>query len=206
MEESISNFRLSSLCLKGLPSACIRGSLKWAHIAHSFGTLRSASVAYDQAIRLLPQVAWIGLNAIAQLKELNSSIQTLGCDAAACMIALAQTEHHNMQRHLGRAIELLDHGRLILWSQTSNFKRDLEDLQGIDSDLARDLENVGKFLTQGCYRDAKDPLSETDAQLYRRYAEKWDELVHRIHFQIFISSCFPRPFLHSERPQLRVQW
>ena len=190
LEESISNFRISSLCLNGLPSARIRGSLQWAHIAHTLGILRSASVAYDQAIRLLPQVAWIGLNAIAQLKELNSGIQTLGCDAAACMIALAQTEHHNTQRHLGRAIELLDHGRSILWSQTSNFKRDLEDLQGVDSDLAKDLENVGKFLTQGCYRDAKDPLSETDAQLYRRYAEKWEELVHRIrglpNFHLFL--------------------
>ena len=144
------------------------------------GNLESASEAYDQAFRLLPQVAWIGLNAIAQLKELNSSIQTLGCNAAACMISLAQAEHHNRQHYLGRAIELLDQGRSILWSQTSNLKRDLEDLRKVDPDLASDLDNVGKFLVQGCFRDQNDPLSETDAQLYRRYAEKWEELVHRI--------------------------
>ena len=179
LEESISNFRLSSLSFKGLPSTRIGGSLQWAHLAHKLDNLESASEAYDQAIRLLPQVAWIGLNAVAQLKELNG-IQTLGCNAAACMIALAQAEPHNRQCHLGRAIELLDQGRSILWSQTSNFKRDLEDLQGVDSDLASDLDNVGKFLVQGCFRDPKDPLSETDAQLYRRYAEKWEELVHRI--------------------------
>ena len=43
-----------------------------------------------------------------------------------------------------------------------------------------DLDNVGKFLAQGCFRDPKDPLSETDSQLYRQYAERWEELVHRI--------------------------
>ena len=180
LEASISNFRLSSLSLKGLPSMRIGGSLLWAALAHIFGNLASASEAYDQAIRLLPQVAWIGLNAIAQLKELNASIQRLGCDAAACMIALAQAEHHNRQHYLGRAIELLDQGRSILWSQTSNFKRGLDDLREVDSNLASDLDNVGKFLAQGCFRDPNDPLSETDAQLYRRYAEKWEDLVHRI--------------------------
>jgi hypothetical protein len=160
----------------------INGSLIWAHLAHGLGNLCSASEAYDQAIRLLPQVAWIGLHAISQLKELDSDIQikTLGCDAAACMIALAQAEHHNRQCHLGRAIELLDQGRSILWSQTSNFKQDLEDLQKKDANLARDLDNTGRFLAQGCFRDPKDPLSEIDAQLYRRRAEKWEELVHRI--------------------------
>ena len=56
----------------------INGSRRWAHLAHSLDNLESASEAYDQAIRLLPQVAWIGLNAVAQLKELDSKIQTLG--------------------------------------------------------------------------------------------------------------------------------
>ena len=183
LEESISHFRLSSLCLNGLPSIHIKASLRWAYLAHKLdNNLVSASEAYDQAIRLLPQVAWIGLNAIAQLKELSSDIQSLGGNAAACMIALAEaaTEHHDRQRHLGRAIELLDQGRSILWSQTSNFKRDLEDLRKVDSDLANDLDNVGKFLAQGCFRDTNDPLSESDAQLYRRKAGEWESLVNSI--------------------------
>ena len=98
------------------------------------------------------------------------------------MISLAEAfnEHHYRQHYLGRAIELLDQGRSILWSQTSNFKRDLEDLKEVNSDLANDLDNVGKFLAKDCFRDPKDPLSETDAQLYRRNAEKWENLVHRI--------------------------
>ena len=180
LESSISNFRLSSLSLKGLPSARMEGSYRWANLAHRFYSLEYAAEAYDQAFRLLPQVAWIGLNATAQLKELDSEVQTLGCNAAACMIALAEAEHHNRQHYLGRAIELLDQGRSILWSQTSNFKQDLEDLRRVNSDLARDLDVTGNFLAQGCFRDPNDPLSETDSRLYRRYAEKWEELVQRI--------------------------
>ena len=201
------NFRLSSLSLKGLPSMRIQGSLQWARLTHNRDNLESASEAYDQAFRLLPQVAWIGLNAIAQLKELNSGIQMLGCNAATCMIALAQAEPHNRQRHLGRAIELLDQGQSILWSQTSNFKQDLEDLQGVDSDLASDLDNVGKFLAQGCFRDPKDPLSETDAQLYRRYAEKWEELVYRIRgLPGFHHFSLPLPISTLQMAAAEVQW
>ena len=182
LEESISKFRLSSLSLKGLPSLRIMGSLRWASLAHNGNNLVSASEAYDQAFRLLPQVAWIGLNAMAQLKELefNSDIQKLGCNAAACMFALAQAERHNRQRHLGRAIELLEQGRSILWSQSSNLKQDLDDLREVDPSLASDLDNARKFLAQGRFRDPNDPLSETDAQLYRRHAEKWEEIVHRV--------------------------
>jgi hypothetical protein len=131
-------------------------------------------------MRLLPQVAWIGLNAVAQLNNLNSDIQSLGCNAAACMIALAQADSQDKQRYLGRAIELLDQGRSILWSQTSNFKRDLEDLREVDSKLAGDLDLAGKALGHGCFRNSNDTLSETDAQIYRRSAEKWEELVSRI--------------------------
>ena len=50
----------------------------------------------------------------------------------------------------------------------------------IDSVLASDLDNAGEFLAQGCFRDPKVFLSETDARSYHRYAEKWEELVHRI--------------------------
>ena len=173
LEESISNFRLSSLSLKGLPSTRIKASLLWARMAQDLNNLESASEAYDQALRFLPQVAWIGLDAIARLKRLKFAIETLGCYAAACMIALAQaaSEHHDRQHHLGRAIELLYQGRSILWSQTSNLKRDLDGLREVDSNLASGLDNVGKFLAQGCFRDPNEPFSETDAQLYRRYAE-----------------------------------
>ena len=45
----------------------------------------------------------------------------IGSNVAAYMTTLAQAEHYNRQRHLGCAIELLDQGRSILWSQT---KRD----------------------------------------------------------------------------------
>ena len=198
LEKSIINFRLSSLSLNGLPSTRIKGSLEWARLAHKLNNnLGTASEAYDQAVRLLPQVAWIGLNATAQLKELNSGIQRLGCNAAACMIALAEaaSEHHDRQHHLGRAIEFLEQGRSILWSQTSNFKRDLEDLKEVDSDLADDLDNVGKFLAQGCFRDPNgSDLSEIDAQSYRRHAEKWEELVHRIRgFPGFHHFMLPSP-------------
>ena len=178
--ESLSNFRLSSISQNGLPSSRMRASLSLARFTHQLNNLQSASEAYEQAVRLLPQVAWIGLDAVAQLKTLNSKIQTLACDAAACMITLAQADSQKEQLYLGRAIELLDQGRSILWSQTSNFKQDLEELRKKHPQLADELDLAGKILGQGCFHDSNDTLSESDAQVYRRSAEKWEELVSKI--------------------------
>ena len=167
-------------------------------------SLESAS---EEAFRLLPQVAWIGLNVIAQLKKLNSDIQMLGCNAAACMIALAQTENHNRQHHLGRAIELLDQGRSILWSQTSNFKQDLEDLQRVDSKLASDLDDVGKFLRKVASVTQKTlsqkPMLSYIVGMLRNVKSL---LIAFAVFQVFVTSHFPCPFLRFKQPQLRVQW
>jgi hypothetical protein len=138
----------------------MQGSLRWAHLAHNTN-LASASEAYDQSIRLLPEVAWIGSTAITQLAQLSPRIQSLGCDAAACMISLAQSEPHHEQRHLSHVIEVLDQDRSILWSQTSNFKRDLEDLRAVDLQLASELDLVALMR-------------------HRRSAERWEELVRQI--------------------------
>jgi CHAT domain len=66
-----------------------------------------------------------------------------------------------------------------LWSQASNLSANLEDLRKVDPQLAEDLDRAGRALNQSCFRDPKNMLSEVEARLYRRTAEKWEELVCR---------------------------
>ena len=177
-KEGVDALRTSALSPNGRPINRIHSALVWAHIMHA-NDPTSAIEAYDQAIGLLPQVVWIGFSAVTQLERLTSRIQSLACDAAACMISLAQSQPDQEQYYLGRAVELLDQGRSVLWSQASSLKQDLRALQEVDSLLAKDLDRVGKALGQSCFRSPKDMPSETDAQLFRRYAEQWDELLSR---------------------------
>jgi hypothetical protein len=67
-----------------------------------------------------------------------------------------------------------------LWSQASSLKQDLRTLQEVDSQLAEDLDCIGKALGRSCFWDSRDVLPETDAQLIRRYATKWDEILCRV--------------------------
>jgi CHAT domain-containing protein/tetratricopeptide (TPR) repeat protein len=177
--QGVHALRTSSLSPNGKPISRIRSALLWAHLMHTYD-LTMAIEAYDQAIGLLPQVVWVGLSAVTQLERLTSKIQSLACDAAACMISLAQSKPDHEQYYLGRAVELLDQGRSVLWSQASSLKQDLKTLHKVNSQLAEDLDRIGKALGQSCFRNSKDMLSETDAQLFRRYAENWDELVCRV--------------------------
>lgn len=173
-------FFQSSQSMHGLPHSCIFASIQCANIGWLTNDLTSAAEAYDQVVHLLPRVAWLGFDASAQLNQLTSDIQDLGCDAAACRIALAQLHPHEKQQHLGRAIELLDQGRSVLWSQASSFRQDLAELKKVDEHLAGELDLVGKSLAQGYFQRPGEVLSEKKAQLYRHSAERWDKLVQMI--------------------------
>ena len=96
------------------------------------------------------------------------------------MISLSQSHPDQEQYYLGRAVELLDQGRSVLWSQASSLKQDLQTLEVVDSQLAGDLDRIGKVLSQSCFRNPKLVISETDAQLFRRYAEQWNEILYRV--------------------------
>ncbi|KIM78793.1 hypothetical protein PILCRDRAFT_11008 [Piloderma croceum F 1598] len=108
-DQGVDALRTSALSLNGRPIDRIHSALVWAHIMH-VNDLTSAIEAYDHAIGLLPQVVWVGLSAVTQLERLTSRIQSLACDAAACMISLAQSKPDEEQYYLGCAVELLDQG------------------------------------------------------------------------------------------------
>jgi tetratricopeptide (TPR) repeat protein len=169
--------RSSSVSTNGIPGDRMTALMEWAHIAHGLEDLTSASEAYEAAILLLPRVVWIGLSAVDQLKQMDSNIQSLSCDAAACMFTRAQSEPEFYQQHLACAVELLDQGRSILWSQTSQLRQDLSKLRDVDLQLAEDLDHIGSLLGRRCFQDS---LSEDNAQLYRRSAEHWEELIYHI--------------------------
>ena len=178
--DAIAALRSSAMLVAGSPAGRFDASCSWARAAHTAKEFASALEGYTQAIDLLAQVVWVGLSVSARLDWL-SKIQALACDAAACAFELSVIELELQQHYLGRAVELLDRGRSLLWSQMSNMKSDLGDLNKDHPTLAKALTEIGQALDQGSFRTSNQaPVTEEEGQLHRRRAEEWEELVTHI--------------------------
>jgi hypothetical protein len=96
---------------------------------------RSALQGYQTAIGLLPVLAWRGLDRVSR-ERLIAEFPLLASNAGACAIAADRS---------ALAVELLEQGRAVLWSQLLETRSDLADLDGADHQTAlrlRELRNI----------------------------------------------------------------
>ncbi|MFE2943781.1 hypothetical protein ACFXKG_32720 [Streptomyces sp. NPDC059255] len=106
-----------------------------------------AAEASSLAVRLLPLAAWRGLDRLSQEKVLQSTDFDLASCAAADQLALGDPEH---------ALELLELGRGVLWSQKLDVRTDLKRLQEASPELAERLTRVRVLL-----EEVRDPSART---------------------------------------------
>lgn len=95
----------------------------------------SALEGYQTAISLLPVLAWRGLDRVSR-ERLTAEFPLLASDAAACATATGR---------LALAVEMLEQGRAVLWSQLLETRSGLADLESADHQIAlrlRELRNV----------------------------------------------------------------
>ncbi|KAJ7879170.1 tetratricopeptide repeat-containing protein [Mycena leptocephala] len=114
----------------------------WAQKA-SLNHHTSAMHAYQVTIEMLPQLAAFNLDLQSRQKLLSRSYD-VGSDAAACAIALGQYE---------LAIELLEAGRSVLWSQSLHLRTSVDDLQLSHPHLATKLAELSWELERSSFRD-----------------------------------------------------
>jgi tetratricopeptide (TPR) repeat protein len=132
----------------------------------------AATGAFGDAVALLPLVAWRGL-ARSDAERLLSRWPLVANDAAACAIAAGRPE---------RAVELLDHGRSVLWGQALDTRTDLTALRAAHPELADRLDAVRGRLDE-------------DGDQQRNLAREWDTGVAEVRklpgFEHFL---LPTPF------------
>ncbi|WP_143263973.1 CHAT domain-containing protein [Amycolatopsis kentuckyensis] len=123
---------------------------------------------YEQAVELLPQLVWRGLGATDRAK-LVSQWPGLAGDAAAAALAAGRPE---------RAVELLEHGRSLWWSQVLDRRTDLTGVRAAHPELAARLSAV-----------------DLDAPDRRAAAAEWDAVVADIRTRPgFADFLRPTPF------------
>jgi hypothetical protein len=135
--------------------------------------------AYRTAIELLPQLAALHLDLPSRQQILATAKgTTLASDAASCAVGMGQ---YNI------AVEFLDTGRSIFWSQALHLQTPLDDLETVRPDLAAKLKSLGKQLELASFRDtSRNQLADTQHKIMsiesegshcRRLNDEWEETI-----------------------------
>ncbi|KAF8578323.1 hypothetical protein K439DRAFT_1663790 [Ramaria rubella] len=142
-------------------------------------------------------LAAVGLDLESRQPGLASNTDGLvnAHDAAAYALRCGQ---------VAKAIEFLEAGRAIFWSQALHLPTPLDDLDAVKPDLAQKLQNISRALELGALRDVSRPdRYQTDKVVslerqevhYRQLNEEWEVTVEQVRnldgFQYFLR---PKPF------------
>jgi CHAT domain-containing protein len=161
-------------------------SCKWASIARRFGH-PSVSTAYDRAMSSM-EVALTCSPTLdtqhSQLLSMNQGVKTLSLDYSSYQIHSGQLE---------QAVETLEQGRTLVWSEVRGFRTSIDQIKSADTNLAhkfaalnRDLEALTlafSSLNNVDGRDSNlegmDSFSELVAQ-QRKLLDDRNELISKI--------------------------
>ncbi|KAJ7909188.1 CHAT domain-containing protein [Mycena leptocephala] len=142
----------------------------------------SAEEAYQHVTELLPQLATLGLDVESRRGALASVNPGLASNAAAVAISRNQ---------LVKAIEFLESGRSIFWSQALRLRTPLDDLKHFAPEMGQKLSEIIRQLEHGSHRDLSrresllpDSLEQTsfdnDAKYYQRLNSEWVQVVDEV--------------------------
>ena len=130
------------------PDMRLSAAQRWGEAAAE-GRRPEAVAGYVTAVGLLAAVAWTGLDRKSRAGQL-ARWTGLAADAAACAVRDGQ----------GRlAVELLEQGRSVLWSQALNLRTDLTELTRAAPALAGRVNDIRSELDRPLPLDAAQPGS-----------------------------------------------
>jgi tetratricopeptide (TPR) repeat protein len=134
------------------------------------GEWGAATEQYSQALEILPSLVSPAQDRTAQ-EDLLTRWGGLSAEAASCAIAAGDPE---------RALELLEQGRGVLWSQLLDSRTELSALAAVDSDLADRLTRVERELNAPPAAKSAEPWWGRIADRRLTLAAERDELLERV--------------------------
>ncbi|KAG9120234.1 hypothetical protein FRC07_004356, partial [Ceratobasidium sp. 392] len=202
---SISFYKSAALSTSGKALQLLRAAHSWARAVELLNGLPSFE-AYGRAMELVPRVAWLGITVFERYEKIPA-ISEIVMKAVSAAIA---------HQKYTLALEWLEEGRCIVWNQITLLRTPADGLRQADPVLADELELVARKLdragTAKIERINAGPQHEQSleeaAQLHRRLAEKWDELIARVRlipeFQSFLLPKQISKLAHATRDRTIV--
>ena len=142
LDQAMSSFFAATQCLSQSASYRLQIAKTWIHYANDIYQHSSAIDAYIAALQALPQLAALSLDIQSRHRALTDGSDGLARDASRCAI---------QARKLDKAIEFLEAGRTIFWSQLLSLRSPLDKLHNIAPDLADQLQQIATALELGSY-------------------------------------------------------
>ncbi|KAG1799048.1 CHAT domain-containing protein [Suillus plorans] len=154
----------------------LRASLRWAHYAsrHSHGTQLEA---YATSMQLLDAYMYMTASVSSRRDAMKEFPSTLAVDAASCALRSGDVR---------RAVELLEQGRTIIWTQMARLRTPLDSLQTRgDHAVAlmkrfRDLSSLLDKPRASHLEGTTRVNIEAEETRYRRLVEDWNRVVEEI--------------------------
>jgi tetratricopeptide (TPR) repeat protein len=158
----------------GFPMIRFIAAERWISIA-SLINHNTLLAAYECALRIMPLVAWLGLPVVGRHQFLMR-IGGIARDAAAAAIS---------QERYDKAIEWLDQGRSIVWTQILHLRTPVDELRDVNSDLAERLLRVSRSLDRGLEEDTVSGnrnlrSMELEGRRYRALTAEWESMVEQV--------------------------
>ena len=94
--------------------------------------------AYEHALSLIPQCVWLGNN--VRGRYTSEGLRLVGAAVSDAATAAISAEQYHL------ALEWLETGRAVIWSQILQLRTPLDDLRQVDTQLADNLEHVAQAL------------------------------------------------------------
>ncbi|KAJ7082505.1 hypothetical protein C8R44DRAFT_753768 [Mycena epipterygia] len=185
MEDAIIGFRESSGYLPSPVSERCKTATSWARHADK-NNHESALEAYETAVELLPQQGMLGLD-IQSCQRALTLKSTIGLATNAAASASQLNE-------IRKAVEFLEAGRAVFWSQALQLHISLDDLETVHPNLAGRIQNLSKELEVGSHHAVasirmlpavhKDHMTlDKDDARYRKLNADWIQALDEVRQQ-----------------------
>ncbi|KAH6880965.1 CHAT domain-containing protein [Coprinopsis sp. MPI-PUGE-AT-0042] len=177
---SISTYKSAATTSFGPPQNRLKAARNWAqllnqHHPDSIDTLH----AFDTALTLIALIAGLEESVQGRYSQLQD-ISGIALEAASAAFSLGRAD---------KALEWLEQGRCVVWSQLSNLRTPIDNLRLHNSQLAQSVADVSKQLeTAGSSRGQSHidlPMSEKisledEAKAHLKLARQWDDLLKTV--------------------------
>ncbi|KAH7920201.1 hypothetical protein BV22DRAFT_1199073 [Leucogyrophana mollusca] len=189
LHEGFRHRELASTYVSGGPWQQFRASYRWIRDAEMFGH-SSAMRAYRTSLSLLDRHITVAFSVVSGHRAVKQVPAALVADAASCAVR---------QKLVSAAVELLEQGRTVLWTQLARFRTPLEDLRNVPEvgrRLAHEFERLSEELLALQHSTGRP---EAEARRYGQLSMEWDSLIAQIRkAEGFSHFLMPPSFSHLQ--------
>ncbi|KAG8725625.1 hypothetical protein FRC09_000012 [Ceratobasidium sp. 395] len=173
---AVYHFKTAAESEMGYPFERFLAASHWGFLSF-FHRISSPLDAYRQVMALIPQVVWLG----SSLERRYDHVVSLGSAATEAAVVAIESGAYDL------ALEWLEQGRSIIWSQLFQLRAPLGRLATSHPLLAEELAKVACELDLAAssgavvaVESANQGRGEQESQRHRRLAERWEELLKQV--------------------------